>query len=48
MKIQSGENLEVNNVNGKFFFDRPTGKSKIQLMEPFFRTYHLSNYLHNL
>ena len=37
MKIQSGENLrEVNNVNGKIFFDRPTGKVKIQLMEPFF------------
>lgn len=37
MKILSGEKLrEVNNVNGKIFFDRPTGKVKIQLMEPFF------------
>ena len=37
MKILSGEKLrEVNNVNGKIFFDRNTGKVKIQLMEPFF------------
>jgi outer membrane lipoprotein-sorting protein len=37
MKILSGEKLkEANNVNGKIFFDKPSGKVKIQLMEPFF------------
>ncbi|HMV41092.1 MAG TPA: hypothetical protein PK079_03985 [Leptospiraceae bacterium] len=37
MKILSGDKLkESNTVNGKIFFDKPTGKVKIQLMEPFF------------
>lgn len=37
MKILSGDKLkEANTVNGKIFFDRPSGKVKIQLMEPFF------------
>ena len=37
MKILSGDKLkEANNVNGKIFFDKVSGKVKIQLMEPFF------------
>lgn len=37
MKILSGDKLrETNTVNGKIFFDKPSGKVKIQLMEPFF------------
>ena len=37
MKILSGDKLkEANTVNGKMFFDKSSGKVKIQLMEPFF------------
>ena len=37
MKIQSGENLEqLDKLNGQMFFDKNSGKVKIQLADPFF------------
>ncbi len=37
MKIKNGENQrDINNLNGKIFFDKNTSRVKIQLMEPFF------------
>ena len=37
MKINSGENLkDSNSLKGKIYFDKSSGKVKIQLMEPFF------------